>query len=435
MSEAVSRTWDGLEIASRPPTGGTVCVRRTTPAAIVRCCFSIAATREPTTKGTGRGPARPGVVFPARSSTPAVLRELAEEAGLEGYLPWAVDLSGRWACFAVDVPYDVTVDLVDPEHDRYEWVSPSRAVTRMLPSIVGEQQARAAAVPSVDLAFRPMTDEDFGAVARWQSAPHVATWWDPRTRDEDSVRARYAPRLRGDEPDPDVGRRGRRAAAGFLQDYRVGDHPDYAVRTQDPDAVAFDYAIGEPGRVGRGLGTRMIWEFCRDVLRARHPDAVHFLASPSHRNVGVAARAGQVRLHPGPLDRRPRASRGASRYRDRLHARRAPLARLTPYPGTMAGPVGTRAREVRQPRTPHPALRRLVTQLPRLPVRRRGAGVHHGLPSTSLTVVLAFDRPLDVGWWDDAESRRAALGVGIGAERARRRRSTRRAPSTASRSA
>ncbi len=29
----------------------------------------------------------------------------------------------------------------------------------------------------------------------------------------------------------------------------------------------------------------MIWEFCRDVLRRDYPDAEHFLASPSHRNL------------------------------------------------------------------------------------------------------------------------------------------------------
>lgn len=32
---------------------------------------------------------------------------------------------------------------------------------------------------------------------------------------------------------------------------------------------------------------------------------------------------------------------------------------------------------------------------------------HHGLPSTTLTVVIAFDEPLDCGWLDDAGTRRS----------------------------
>jgi RimJ/RimL family protein N-acetyltransferase len=158
-------------------------------------------------------------------------------------------------------------------------------MTRILPTSVSREQQRAFAMPVVDLGFRPMTEDDFTAVARWQSAAHVAPWWDARSRDEESVRTRYAARLRGEEPTRMwvVEIDGR--AVGYLQDYRVRDHPDYAVKTRDPDAVGFDYVIGEGDLVNRGLGTRMIWEFCRDVLHRDYPDADHLLASPSHRNV------------------------------------------------------------------------------------------------------------------------------------------------------
>ncbi len=284
MSDAVARTWDGLEIATDHPTGGSVCVRRTTLAGQREVLLLHRSHHGPDFEGDWAWTSPAGCRHPGEVVYAGLLRELAEEAGLTGLLPWAVDLSGRWGIYAVDVPYDVTVDLVDPEHDRFEWLAPSRAVPRLLPSVVGQQQAKAAAVPAVRLAFRPMTEDDFAVVARWHSAPHVSAWWDPRSRDEESVRARYTPRVRGDEPTRMWVVEVDGEAAGFLQDYRVGDHPDYAVRTQDPEAVGFDYAIAEPARVGHGLGTRMIWEFCRDVLRRDYPDAVHFLASPSHRN-------------------------------------------------------------------------------------------------------------------------------------------------------
>jgi AraC-like DNA-binding protein len=56
-------------------------------------------------------------------------------------------------------------------------------------------------------------------------------------------------------------------------------------------------------------------------------------------------------------------------------------------------------------RTPHPALRDLVTSYQGYRYQLDEPGVHHGLPSTTLIVVLAFDRPLDVGWWGEEQSR------------------------------
>ncbi len=56
-------------------------------------------------------------------------------------------------------------------------------------------------------------------------------------------------------------------------------------------------------------------------------------------------------------------------------------------------------------RTPHPALRDLVSGYHGYRYQVEAPGVHHGLPSTALIVVLAFDRPLDVGWWGEEHSR------------------------------
>lgn len=284
MPADVSRTWDGLEIALDEPTGSTVVVRRTTPDGERQTLLLHRNARGATFEGDWAWTSPAGCRQPGEAVYPAALRELSEEAGLVGFAPWAVDLSGRWAVFAVDVGYEVTVDLVDPEHDRYEWLAPADATSRVLPPRVAREHACAVAVPVVDLSFRRMVEADFAAVARWQSAPHVARRWDHRSRDEDSVRARYAPRLRGDDPTRMWVVEVDGVAAGFLQDYRVGDDPDYAAKAGDPRAVGFDYAIGEAHLVGRGIGTRMIWEFCRDVLRRDYPDAAHLLASPSHRN-------------------------------------------------------------------------------------------------------------------------------------------------------
>jgi hypothetical protein len=56
-------------------------------------------------------------------------------------------------------------------------------------------------------------------------------------------------------------------------------------------------------------------------------------------------------------------------------------------------------------RTPHAALRGLVTDYHGYFYDSLPAGVHHGLPSTALTVVVSFDEPLDVAWQSDPASR------------------------------
>ncbi len=56
-------------------------------------------------------------------------------------------------------------------------------------------------------------------------------------------------------------------------------------------------------------------------------------------------------------------------------------------------------------RAPHPALRGLVTTYHGYHYGGLPAGEHHGLPSTELTAVIAFDEPLDVGWLADDTSR------------------------------
>lgn len=59
----------------------------------------------------------------------------------------------------------------------------------------------------------------------------------------------------------------------------------------------------------------------------------------------------------------------------------------------------------RERRTPHPALRGLVTDYHGYFYDSLPAGVHHGLPSTTLTVVVSFDEPLDVAWQSDPATR------------------------------
>lgn len=136
----------------------------------------------------------------------------------------------------------------------------------------------------VSVVLRAMTRGDLPAVAGWRAQPHVHRWW---YTDGDSTLASvteaYGRHIDGMTPTRMwvVEVNGR--SVGFVQDYRVGDYPDFALLAPDPDAIGLDYAIGDPAWVGRGLGQRVLWAW---MLRARRrfPDATAYFAAPDHRN-------------------------------------------------------------------------------------------------------------------------------------------------------
>lgn len=137
--------------------------------------------------------------------------------------------------------------------------------------------------PEHRFALRPMTVGDLPVVSTWVNAPHVARWWDEH-RSVEQLQAYYGPALAGEEQTRlwvfEVNGR----SVGFCQDYRIGDHPEYALLAKKPDAVGIDYAIGDAAFCDRGLGTSLLWVFLRDIVWPAY-DAQEFFAAPDHRNV------------------------------------------------------------------------------------------------------------------------------------------------------
>jgi RimJ/RimL family protein N-acetyltransferase len=132
--------------------------------------------------------------------------------------------------------------------------------------------------------FRRLTDDDIPALVTWMAAEHAQPWFGDEPRTAELARQHYARELDGSSATRlwVVLLDGR--DIGFVQDYPVAAYDDYAVRVQDLPAVAFDYLIGEPDLVGRGIGPRMIEAFCRRVLVRDYPEAPRFVASPDVRN-------------------------------------------------------------------------------------------------------------------------------------------------------
>lgn len=134
------------------------------------------------------------------------------------------------------------------------------------------------------VALRAMTHGDLPAMTRWRQSPHVLRWWGHEGEPTAEVIARqYGPRIDGTTPTRMWVAEVNGRSVGFVQDYRIGDYPDYALLGPDPDAVGVDYAIGEVEWTGRGLGGRILWAWMQRSLR-RFPATTTYVAAPDHRN-------------------------------------------------------------------------------------------------------------------------------------------------------
>ncbi len=197
------------------------------------------------------------------------------------------------------VVHDRGRDLAGVVHDGESWAAAARRTVASLhvePSPVDLSGEVKQFLVDHDNRFtiRAMTRGDLADVTRWRQTDHLHRWWasDGEPTPE-RVAEQYGPSIDGMTPTrmwiAEVNGR----SVGFLQDYRIGDYPEYAVLGPDPDAIGVDYALCEEWS-GRGLGARVLWAWMGRA-RNRFPKATMFFAAPDHRNAAslrMLAKAG-----------------------------------------------------------------------------------------------------------------------------------------------
>ena len=127
-------TWDGLPIAAEWPRGAAVVVWRAGVDGI-ELLLLHRAHEGPEYEGDWAWTPPTGARFPGEDVFVCAARELHEEAGLD--LPMTrLDADEPWARFVAEAPLDAVVTMHDAEHDRYEWVTPEVALSRVAPEPV-----------------------------------------------------------------------------------------------------------------------------------------------------------------------------------------------------------------------------------------------------------------------------------------------------------
>ena len=136
----------------------------------------------------------------------------------------------------------------------------------------------------MEIAFRPLRQDDLPRLHQWLQRPHVRRWWGDEYEHFEAVVAHYGPALEGSDP-TDLyvilldGRPG-----GYIETYLVVDHPEYEAHVQvGPGVAGVDLFIADEELIGRGLGPRILDSFVESVVFAR--DDVHAaVAAPRCEN-------------------------------------------------------------------------------------------------------------------------------------------------------
>lgn len=254
------RTWDGLDVAADNPRGTTIVVRR--PAADgFEYLLLHRSERGVGHEGDWAWTAPAGARQPGEAVLLSARRELTEEAGLEGFPLWPVDLSGTWAVFGCDVPAGTPVDLTDPEHDRYEWVSFDAARARVLPEWVAAGNfCEATRAPSPRITFETVTYAGLPA---------------PGTPSEQA----FVAAIDGTAPG--------------LHMVRIDDEPSGYI-AHHPLSSSDDplETIGLACTVDRGV-QRVLWSYLTEVVRPAYPSVRRVLApAPTRETAEAFERAG-----------------------------------------------------------------------------------------------------------------------------------------------
>jgi aminoglycoside 6'-N-acetyltransferase len=133
------------------------------------------------------------------------------------------------------------------------------------------------------ISFRALEKPDFPLLQRWLSEPHVDEWWH-EPLDLTGLEQKYGSRIDGTEPTHVFIIEHETQPIGWIQWYRWSDYPKHAAKIgAESDAAGIDLSIGDVSLIGKGIGSRAIREFVRNIVFAQ-PGVTAVMTDPEERN-------------------------------------------------------------------------------------------------------------------------------------------------------
>jgi RimJ/RimL family protein N-acetyltransferase len=147
------------------------------------------------------------------------------------------------------------------------------------------------------ISFRRLRVDDLSLLHKWLNEPFVKEWYGrDEASDIDSLVKKYNPRIEGKEPTDCYIVYYENSLFGFIQTYKISDYPDYSLQLNiSTEGIAgVDLFIGEQMFVGKGLGSRMLRKFLKEIVFVRgeisacivDPELKNIRAIKSYEKVG-----------------------------------------------------------------------------------------------------------------------------------------------------
>lgn len=146
--------------------------------------------------------------------------------------------------------------------------------------------------------FRRLSRADLPQMLIWLSDPDVKAWYTAEDLSENGMEQEFGDMIDGDEPVRGFIASVDAEPVGYIQCYRLGDHPDYLAQLElDQDDVSTDLFLGDPAFRNHGWGAPMLRAFHTQVVFA-DPVVIRAAIMPNPKNARAIAAYQKVGFAP-----------------------------------------------------------------------------------------------------------------------------------------
>lgn len=145
----------------------------------------------------------------------------------------------------------------------------------------------------MNINFTKLQNSHFPLLLKWLEAPHVKAWWDEDiVWNPELIEQKYNTYIQGYKIEHGISKPIHayiitvdEVKVGYIQYYNAYDFErDEPLINLPASLAAFDIFIGDHNHVGKGIGSKVLRQFCDEYIFAEFD---HCLADPDVGNIGA----------------------------------------------------------------------------------------------------------------------------------------------------